>query len=712
MNDNSPLGRLIAQVATELQVEPEVAQQWRRQLTSQLFRNPQDLCDVTDAQFQSMQIPVAAVVKFRRLVNNGQNKRPRPLEPEPAAEASSGSDSPQPEGETSGSSESSGSSGSSESSPSKKKKKNAYSEAYHEPELLVLQPLPNSPNKLKLRPCVIEKNLRKNFETCRNDTIGSISFIGSTGAGKSFSIRELLAPFVDSFTPEVLQRGKDFSSTTHDVNLYISDIFKNQGVPMTFAVDCEGEDGGVPNGWMDPFKRILGAAWSKLPENKIELARRKAVSQYFPALAMALSDIVVFVTPEGLTNRALKDKIVNLGESCLSKTTETSRPTLIIISNKISDLRSEFDIEATTQGFIDAQDPQGMLKELFKKVIAVKLPSKYSQDKRIDGKTLIQTQISTLRQLIGRELQDRVTWRRDSGCVMNEQLWYHLFGEVVKKIVEKQPIHVYDIVARLITPKKEFVLSHVIQIFHVLYPPEAYSSEQFRVARRFAFLTLARLYVTFLDHKGTTFAEAAWWTQQAEDALRRLGRTLWNELDKYAPCEAVFRSSIVPTKGCSDSHRCGRSRFCHQQHKTIGPIAFEECYERVKDGILNFIFQRKAVVKRWGNKIRHEWAGDFDYEETEDADDLIDLVIQSVNDFRASKKSMAVTALSTFAESGIATPKFARVSNNSSACFFCFCLANSKHVYEAKCSAEPLDLLTVCFGCSAQVKKDFSVKVV
>ncbi|KAK6519396.1 hypothetical protein TWF281_003230 [Arthrobotrys megalospora] len=170
------------------------------------------------------------------------------------------------------------------------------------------------------------------------------SFVGDTGAGKSFLIRSLLflgahdnKIDLDQVEAPVIGRAVssgDCDSTTGEVNLYSDPCMLGTATP-SLLVDCEGMFGTVPaamkvqNSWFateEPGRkkyRLRG-----------QMGRKEATQDLYPRLLYTFSDVVCYVTTLKTWVKVLPQLLDWSTTGAQHSTNQAALPALIIILNR------------------------------------------------------------------------------------------------------------------------------------------------------------------------------------------------------------------------------------------------------------------------------------------------------------------------------------------------------------------------------------------
>ena len=92
--------------------------------------------------------------------------------------------------------------------------------------------------------------------------------------------------------------------------------------------------------------------------------RRQAVQEYFPKLAYLCSDVVVMLTTESFVCSACYDQVMEMVVAANQNVSDIVRPALIIIHNQCK-LTDNFDVDTTTERFLESHDADGELSKYF-----------------------------------------------------------------------------------------------------------------------------------------------------------------------------------------------------------------------------------------------------------------------------------------------------------------------------------------------------------
>ncbi|KAF2969406.1 hypothetical protein GQX73_g4164 [Xylaria multiplex] len=203
---------------------------------------------------------------------------------------------------------------------------------------------------------------------------GLVSFVGQTNAGKSTLIRLLINPTKNEdgsagAAAPVVGRGDSELPTSADVHLYADPESFSATQPILFA-DCEGFEGGernpvasggavrgsqslsirrkaVPGASSTPlsnhFRRLIPAgtrralAWARrdAPDREKTSKRQYAVSEMYPRIFYAFSDVIVFVLNNPKTMEDVVEKLLAWADANRSKSVNLpTKPHAIIALNK------------------------------------------------------------------------------------------------------------------------------------------------------------------------------------------------------------------------------------------------------------------------------------------------------------------------------------------------------------------------------------------
>jgi hypothetical protein len=182
-----------------------------------------------------------------------------------------------------------------------------------------------------------------------------VSFLGTTGSGKSKLIRMLLG---DGVPKPISGDPQEDIATSSDIHAYIGDFSNN--AQLTFSalmLDCEGAGGAHK-----PQTLSVEAI-------EEEFGKRIEFVKAYPRLLYVLSDVVCFVTTLG--RRAIEE-IANTLETYVSQAASATvnqhhLPSLLLIFNKVALSEGKWNFEMASSGI--NQHPK--LKRFFHKVIVV-----------------------------------------------------------------------------------------------------------------------------------------------------------------------------------------------------------------------------------------------------------------------------------------------------------------------------------------------------
>lgn len=239
--------------------------------------------------------------------------------------------------------------------------------------------------------------------------VGTVSFMGPTGSGKSLLISSFMDRGLKKMWWPVVAELDQFSPTSANVCLFrgithpgtTADGNDNREVtPKSIPVnllDLEGEDGLTPKNLVEKFMSKLkrfGNLWDNQAnevKSRMEDAsktRRYVVRQKLPMLSYLLSDVVVYID----TLEAHNDKRVKrVGEFAKMAhqfvRSNGWKPALILVQNKwaFDAKRSvEFNITNKLLGMVDGDDKNAWiideLKPFFSEVTVLRIPSMYSDE--------------------------------------------------------------------------------------------------------------------------------------------------------------------------------------------------------------------------------------------------------------------------------------------------------------------------------------------
>ena len=187
-----------------------------------------------------------------------------------------------------------------------------------------------------------------------------VSFIGSTGTGKSF--------LVQSFTgeeegPRVAPLGQK-GSTSANIHLYHAPGFDgaHHAFEKILLLDCEGDGGTMPemlqSRWL-PLQKI-----NMMAKRKLHLScspnRTHIVKEEFPRLMYLLSDVVVFLETVEMTR--IQDylaKFQKFIDATQKGIFSADTPSLLIIQNKVDPaaVNNRLSVSEATEDFLSMAFP-------------------------------------------------------------------------------------------------------------------------------------------------------------------------------------------------------------------------------------------------------------------------------------------------------------------------------------------------------------------
>ena len=274
----------------------------------------------------------------------------------------------------------------------------------------------------------------------------AVSCLGSTGAGKSFFIRKLLEALGhDRSLPHCI----DFSETdTGDIPISVTSNILCYLAGSKLLFDVEGTDGTLPL-----MQRILMGIGARLrltrKEKRMQLARRNAVAKFFPPLAFAISNTVIYITRDPLKNASTSEEIKEFASSIAASSTSV-RPYLVIVHNlcPINQLRrGKNSEEALVEEFLLAHDDCDWLVETFQGIWCMTFPDFYVVDKRknIDGEAVFQENLGRLCEMLSQQYNENKCVRRRLHCALPQRSLLAIMPAIVKQINAQEPVSIPDI---------------------------------------------------------------------------------------------------------------------------------------------------------------------------------------------------------------------------------------------------------------------------
>ncbi|KAF7523041.1 hypothetical protein G7054_g11908 [Neopestalotiopsis clavispora] len=223
---------------------------------------------------------------------------------------------------------------------------------------------------------------------------GLVSFVGPAGAGKSTLIRLLMdsGDHGASRGPSAPIIGRSSSSvpTSSGVHLYIDHKTQDSQHPILFA-DCEGFEGGernpvakeavsiqqehqpiaaTCNKTLSRFTRALRWAARRQADHEKTGKRQYAVTEMYPRILHAFSDVIVFVLNNQRTMENVAEKLLEWAHQHHSSSINLpSKPFAVIALNKALNTTPEeqFDRATSTEDFLKSMDQQLVTNPTFQK---------------------------------------------------------------------------------------------------------------------------------------------------------------------------------------------------------------------------------------------------------------------------------------------------------------------------------------------------------
>ena len=274
----------------------------------------------------------------------------------------------------------------------------------------------------------------------------AVSCLGSTGAGKSFFIAKLLQALGHTGTAPY---SIDFSETEiGDIPISVTCNILCYLAGSKLLIDVEGTDGTLPL-----MQRILMGIGARLrltaKEKRLQSRRRDAVAKFFPPIAFAISNTVIYITRESLKNSSTSQAIKEFAASIAGSSTSV-RPYLVIAHNlcPINQLRRGKESEAAlVKEFLLAHDDFNFLAETFRGIWCMTFPDCNVVDKRkhIDGEAVFDEQLTCLCQLLSQHYQENKVVRRLLHCALPPRSLLTILPEIVRQTNANEPISIPDI---------------------------------------------------------------------------------------------------------------------------------------------------------------------------------------------------------------------------------------------------------------------------
>jgi hypothetical protein len=397
---------------------------------------------------------------------------------------------------------------------------------------------------------------------------GFISFLGDTGAGKSWILRSLLRAFPHYPAP-LSSPGKAanvVASTSSDINLYADGATSSSDSPILF-LDFEGLNGTDLPCTYTPRQHLPPEDLKALVAN-----RQHYVETVYPRLAYAFSDCIVFVTTNTMQSReAITALIASFVNAAHGSRYQSFKPALVIVYNKFANDDPDWSEQASTIAFLEPASSSGgevnKLQNYFDPVRTIKIPS--SQGKF--GHIAI-AQLDELEKLLREEF--RSARNRRVQCYMNfesRELMSHLWKALRIYSDPDDQAPVFDWVTAT-QVDEALVLDSVTATLK--FSPLVSSSESFRVD---ALVSFWRYCLDSREINGHTESfKIAWiaFTIHLDFFVRLYVHRQVDSGNLYrhdlASDVVIFQSTVaeleVPCSAKLGSERCGGTRGRHRPY--------------------------------------------------------------------------------------------------------------------------------------------------
>lgn len=463
------------------------------------------------------------------------------------------------------------------------------------------------------------RNATEDDEIADRNGIFVVSLLGNTTAGKSFVTKHLLTNAENS--PQIVEENEIESSTTGNINCYQSKL-TNDLVEKMLVLDYEGEKGSsFP--LMLHARRFFAEHIGLTTEYGKE--RRKAVTQYFPKLAYVLSNIVILIGKEELISADYLNRCYEFTRSANTNITNIPYlPVLIIIENKCS-LAKKFGIDEVTDEFFrihrhEADD----LKKYFSKIYCVRLPHTQQLQKVnkvvVDGEAIFEQQLSTLKKIIEEIiLQDRKR-------LITYAQWLFLLRLVLDNVSNGKAVSIHTLLSQITSSTDNHEdQSATRKFFERIYQTEDIHTPKFyRDCRGLAMQMFSRSVAIKLLQQEKILSD-----RFIRDTCKTQMQMMWEMLDDYKPCEALYTGDGVSVSG--NPVFCYQCKGAHPRHRT---------YEGIKNT------SWASSLFGWSSTV--VWDGDFVSRDNgklieKELENFSNLTVDFVNSFKQNPQEKLTT---------------------------------------------------------------------
>eukprot|EP00058_Branchiostoma_floridae_P019500 XP_002604990.1 hypothetical protein BRAFLDRAFT_101723 [Branchiostoma floridae] len=276
-----------------------------------------------------------------------------------------------------------------------------------------------------------------------------VSFLGSSGAGKSTMVSLLLANSLPSIEGPNIAAESQMEPETDGLWFYPGmQLTKDPKAAASIVIDTEAISAQIPREVAKKLRdEIISPHWLHEVLTQHASKRKLITEGVIPPLLYLISDVVVFVHQNPTHDSSLVDTLVEIGDRAMGGA-ESTKPALMIIQNKFraSTESSAEDMDVTKQ-FLHDFDHGKRLSKYYQGVCVLRMP----KDDLESTDSLFSQSVTLLKRHLS-EMCDRVPGRLTTQAaeiiglptIQSEKLFWILVGRLLHKVNEtlhdqKQP---------------------------------------------------------------------------------------------------------------------------------------------------------------------------------------------------------------------------------------------------------------------------------
>ncbi|ELR17521.1 uncharacterized protein ACA1_062650 [Acanthamoeba castellanii str. Neff] len=214
--------------------------------------------------------------------------------------------------------------------------------------------------------------LQTSLQQCALDDSFTVTFVGSTHAGKSFVIRELMN-IRNPLKPPTIGRPAYLEKEGGGTSLNACCYFERLKDTVLQDQICKFVDMEGYNAAGGRARRHGAAAAVAAAQDLFTKKREESVEQQLPRLAYLLSDVIIFVDVVDAANKDYFDRVYQFAFSAVDRIASAPKPSLIILQNKCGQ-SSQLNVDLATERFWNEHDPHRTLSNVYQDLRWVSVP--------------------------------------------------------------------------------------------------------------------------------------------------------------------------------------------------------------------------------------------------------------------------------------------------------------------------------------------------